>query len=137
LVTQDVIPELHLTRWLRCLLSREFSFENTFIFWDYIFAGVSLSEERDSFESLEHVCLSMMFSLRQDLMQNEDSAVLGMLMSYKEPEDVLFIIEKAQAIRDSLINGVPWVVEKVEIDDLGQPTVNGSPILKFRLPKLM
>jgi hypothetical protein len=54
-----------------------------------------LSEERDSFESLEHVCLSMMFSMRQDLMENEDSAVLGMLMSYKEPKDVLFIIEKA------------------------------------------
>jgi TBC1 domain family member 5 len=117
LVTQDVIPELHLTRWLRCLLAREFSVENTFIFWDYIFAGVSLSEERERFESLEHVCLSMMFSMRQDLMENEDSAVLGMLMSYKEPEDVLVIIEQAQKVRDSLINGVPWQIEEEKIDE--------------------
>jgi hypothetical protein len=55
-----------------------------------------------------------MFSMRQDLMENEDSAVLGMLMSYKEPEDVLVIIEQAQKVRDSLINGVPWQIEEVK-----------------------
>jgi|TARA_B110000259_G_scaffold167665_1_gene196168 hypothetical protein len=31
----------------------------------------------------------------------------------------------------------PIKVKTVEIDELGQPTVNGSSILKFRLPKLM
>ena len=31
----------------------------------------------------------------------------------------------------------PVKVEEVGIDDLGQPTINGKPILKFRLPKLM
>ena len=29
------------------------------------------------------------------------------------------------------------VVKDIGVDELGQPTVNGTPILKFRLPKLM
>lgn len=28
-------------------------------------------------------------------------------------------------------------VKEIGVDELGQPTVNGSPILKFRIPKLM
>tara|TARA_R100001591_G_C4269014_1_gene161924 strand:+ start:379 stop:564 length:186 start_codon:yes stop_codon:yes gene_type:complete len=31
----------------------------------------------------------------------------------------------------------PVKVKEIAIDDLGQPTINGTPILKFRLPKLM
>ena len=31
----------------------------------------------------------------------------------------------------------PIKVKEIGIDDLGQPTVNGSPMLKFRIPKLM
>ena len=31
----------------------------------------------------------------------------------------------------------PIKVKEIGIDDLGQPTVNGNPMLKFRIPKLM
>ena len=31
----------------------------------------------------------------------------------------------------------PVKIKTIAIDDLGQPTINGKPILKFRLPKLM
>jgi len=31
----------------------------------------------------------------------------------------------------------PVKVKEIKMDELGQPTINGSPILKFRLPKLM
>ena len=31
----------------------------------------------------------------------------------------------------------PVKVTEVGFDELGQPTVNGTPILKFRLPKIM
>ncbi len=31
----------------------------------------------------------------------------------------------------------PIKVKEIATDDLGQPTINGTPILKFRLPKLM
>ena len=31
----------------------------------------------------------------------------------------------------------PDIVKEIGIDELGQPTINGNPILKFRIPKLM
>jgi hypothetical protein len=44
-------------------------------------------------------------------------------------------------IGDTLMTGrfrnKPVKVKEIGIDELGQPTVNGTPILKFRLPKLM
>ena len=37
----EVAPELHLTRWLRCVLSREYSIETCLLMWDFIFAGIA------------------------------------------------------------------------------------------------
>ena len=34
----EVLPELFLTRWLRCMLSREFLLPNTLELWDFIFS---------------------------------------------------------------------------------------------------
>lgn len=51
LIENEVVPELHLTRWLRCVLSREFSVETTLIYWDFIFASVQVKHV----ENLEEV----------------------------------------------------------------------------------
>ena len=44
-------------------------------------------------------------------------------------------------IGDTMLTGrfrnKPVKVKEIAIDDLGQPIINGTPILKFRLPKLM
>tara|TARA_R110001592_G_scaffold7161_8_gene40378 strand:- start:4711 stop:4890 length:180 start_codon:yes stop_codon:yes gene_type:complete len=44
-------------------------------------------------------------------------------------------------VGDTILTGrfrnKPVKVKEIGIDDLGQPTVNGTAILKFRLPKLM
>lgn len=42
LMSMQVSPELHLMRWLRCVLSREFEIENVLIYWDYMLGGVYL-----------------------------------------------------------------------------------------------
>lgn len=31
----------------------------------------------------------------------------------------------------------PVKVKEIGIDEMGQPTINGTPILKFRIPKFM
>ena len=41
LMENEVAPELHLTRWLRCIMSREFCLETTLKMWDFIFSGIS------------------------------------------------------------------------------------------------
>lgn len=43
LLENEVVPELHLTRWLRCMLSREFSLENSLKIWDFILSGIDES----------------------------------------------------------------------------------------------
>jgi|TARA_Y100000114_G_scaffold72996_1_gene66904 hypothetical protein len=44
-------------------------------------------------------------------------------------------------VGDTILTGrfrnKPVVVKEIGVDELGQPTVNGNPILKFRIPKLM
>ena len=54
-------------------------------------------------------------------------------------QDDFFIIPIK--IGDTILTGrfrnKPVKVKEIGIDELGQPTVNGNPILKFRIPKLM
>jgi hypothetical protein len=44
-------------------------------------------------------------------------------------------------VGDTILTGrfrnKPVVVKEIGVDEMGQPTVNGNPILKFRIPKLM
>ena len=40
LINNQVNPELHLMRWLRCMLSREFDVKICIDYWDYIITGV-------------------------------------------------------------------------------------------------
>jgi hypothetical protein len=37
----------------------------------------------------------MILEKREDLLENEDSACLGILMSFKEPESIIGILDKA------------------------------------------
>jgi len=84
----EVIPELHLTRWLRCLLSREFNIENCLIVWDFIFAG-AFGDVLDKMQNLDFLCTAMIMSKRVDLMESDFSMCLGILMSFKEPENIV------------------------------------------------
>ena len=54
-------------------------------------------------------------------------------------QDDYFIIPVK--VGDTILTGrfrnKPVKVKKIGIDEMGQPTINGNPILKFRIPKLM
>ncbi len=59
-----------------------------------------------------------------------------MKATYKEKEFII-PIEIGDTIMVGKFRNKPVKVKEIGIDELGQPTVNGNPILKFRLPKLM
>ena len=46
-------------------------------------------------------------------------------------------IQKGDTILTGRFRNKPIKVKEIGIDDLGQPTINGNPILKFRIPKYM
>tara|TARA_B100000927_G_C16248077_1_gene382290 strand:- start:278 stop:457 length:180 start_codon:yes stop_codon:yes gene_type:complete len=56
--------------------------------------------------------------------------------TYKDKQFVI-PIEIGDTIMVGKFRNKPVKVKEIGIDELGQPTVNGNPILKFRIPKLM
>jgi hypothetical protein len=99
----EVVPELHLTRWLRCLLSREFALENCLLIWDFIFVNP---------DNLNFVCVAMIQSKRKDLLESDFSMCLGLLMSFKEPTSVIEIIRRTIEIKKSVENGTQYVLSE-------------------------
>ena len=69
--------------------------------------------------NLEFICLAMMTSIKPDLMENEESAVLGMLMSWKDPnpDSVTGILDRAQRIRESIVDGLAFMADEVAGDE--------------------
>jgi|TARA_B100001778_G_scaffold219820_1_gene182193 hypothetical protein len=59
-----------------------------------------------------------------------------MQATYKEDQFVI-PIKIGDTIMVGKFRNKPIKVKEIGIDELGQPTVNGNPILKFRIPKLM
>jgi|TARA_B100000475_G_C14882260_1_gene266710 hypothetical protein len=59
-----------------------------------------------------------------------------MQATYKEDQFVI-PIKVGDTIMVGKFRNKPIKVKEIGIDELGQPTVNGNPILKFRIPKLM
>ena len=59
-----------------------------------------------------------------------------MQATYKEDQFVI-PIKVGDTIMVGKFRNKPVKVKEIGIDELGQPTVNGNPILKFRSPKLM
>ena len=54
----------------------------------------------------------MITLIKQDLMEADFSMCLGLLMSYKEPDDILTIVKRAEKVRESIIHGKAYVVEE-------------------------
>ena len=59
-----------------------------------------------------------------------------MKAQYKKGQFVI-TIEEGDTILTGRFRNKPIKVKEIGIDDLGQPTINGNPILKFRIPKYM
>ena len=139
LCDNEVVPELHLTRWLRCMMSREFQLETTLKIWDFIFAGIEpamveqmeqeltqeelnydtllKSPKEDPYINLECFSIAMISLLKADLLESDFSMCLGLLMSYKEPENPLVVLEQALKVRKTLINEQKYEKIKVPVKD--------------------
>lgn len=99
-------------------MSREYNIENTLLIWDFILSGVKVTEESlkdeeeflfrepasDPFINLEFVSCAMIILIKEELMENDFSACLGILMSYKEPDSPIGIIGKASKIREAILH---------------------------------
>lgn len=107
------------------MLSREFSLDLTLLYWDYILGGVFMqhtsnhqnlfafplkeslsrlhepfpSKENDPFINLDIMCVSMIVSVRPELMESDFSMCLAHLLSFKTPDDPGLLIIQAIDIK--------------------------------------
>ena len=58
MVQFDIAPQLYGLRWIRLLLGREFSLDETCVVWDALFADSS------SLDLLDYVCVAMLCTIR-------------------------------------------------------------------------
>ena len=59
-------------------------------------------------------------------------------IKYNNKKEVLEIpIKIGDVILTGRFRNKPIKVKEIGVDELGQPTINGKPILKFRIPQLM
>lgn len=76
LVGCDISPQIFLLKWIRLLFSREFSFDNTLLLWDQLFA------EEQPFDLIEYICVAMLLRIRWQLLEDDGNGALRLLLHY-------------------------------------------------------
>lgn len=117
LMRNQVTPELQLMRWLRCVLSREFTIEHTLVLWDYIFGGIEskhrserrcrglefLETHEDPLINIDYLCTSMIVTIKEDLLESDFSMCMANLLNYPKPANGLEpILKQASEIKQQL-----------------------------------
>jgi len=106
------------------MLSREFCLDTTLKIWDFIFSGIEAHSltaalqtdeanidfdsllkvpANDPFINMECVSVAMIAQKKADLLESDFSMCLGLLMSYREPEDPTIVLEHANRVRQALL----------------------------------
>ena len=103
-------------RWLRCVLSREFTIEHTLILWDYIFGGIEskhrgdrrcrgteyLETSEDPLINNDYLCTSMIVTIKEDLLESDFSMCMAYLLNYPKPNSLQTILIQAENIKKRL-----------------------------------
>ncbi|OAT08726.1 TBC domain-containing protein [Blastomyces gilchristii SLH14081] len=75
----EILPQIFLTRWIRLLFGREFSFHEVLNIWDVLFA------ENMRLELIDDVCVAMLLRIRWQLLDADYSSALALLLRYPAP----------------------------------------------------
>lgn len=130
------------------MLSREFSIDLTLLYWDYILGGVFLqhtssnqkkfafplkeslsrlqdafpSKESDPFINLDIMCVSMIVTIKNELLESDFSMCLANMLSYQTPEDPGLLIIQAIDIKKRFFTN-QFVLEELKQDSDGDDKV--------------
>ncbi|KAH7728019.1 TBC domain-containing protein c [Aphelenchoides avenae] len=72
----SIKPQFYAFRWISLLLSQEFSLPDVIILWDTVFA------HSNRIETVQYICLAMLESLREELLQGDFSHDVRLLQNY-------------------------------------------------------
>ena len=103
-------------RWLRCMLSREFKIENTLMYWDYILGGIETKHKADPKSlgteylltsgdpliNLDYLCVAMILTIKNELLESDFSMCLANLLNYPEPKVPESLLKYSVKIKEKL-----------------------------------
>ena len=114
---KNVEPNLFLLRWILCMLNREISLKNIFWIWDCIFfyefmefSFIDNEDNKDNKEEigdgdekekisrlnfLDYICLSMIFDLKNELINSDSSNILSKFLKYQNESNIKKIMKEA------------------------------------------
>jgi TBC1 domain family protein 5 len=104
-IYDKVEPYLFMFRWILCMLTREItSLKNVIYVWDCIFAFEHVNNTSIGLEFLDSMCLSMILSVKKELMEEDDGCfMLQTLMHFPNELSIKEVVKQAMIIRE-LIN---------------------------------
>ena len=114
---KNVEPNLFLLRWILCMLNREISLKNIFWIWDCIFfyefmefSFIDNEDNKDNKEEinndneeekisrlnfLDYICLSMIFDLKNELINSDSSYILSKFLKYQNESNIKKVMKEA------------------------------------------
>ena len=95
----DIVPQVFLMRWIRLLFGREFSFDQTLLLWDRLFALDS------SLSCVDFICVAMLLRIRWQLLDADYDHALPLLLRYPEVADnglISMLVEDALYLQGNL-----------------------------------
>ncbi|WAR56038.1 hypothetical protein PtB15_6B782 [Puccinia triticina] len=78
----DIEPQLWGIRWLRLLFTREFTYQESLLLWDGIFA-----QDGNSLRLAGFVCIAMLLRIRDGLLESDYSGALQLILRFPRPAD--------------------------------------------------
>eukprot|EP00730_Choanoeca_flexa_P004176 TRINITY_DN11620_c0_g1_i1.p1 TRINITY_DN11620_c0_g1~~TRINITY_DN11620_c0_g1_i1.p1 ORF type:complete len:946 (+),score=238.42 TRINITY_DN11620_c0_g1_i1:133-2970(+) len=91
----DIPPQIYGLRWVRLLLSREFSLPETLIIWDALFA------EGESLVLIDYLCVALLVYIKDYVLSHDYTECLVLLMRFPSVPDVQALVQKALHLRNS------------------------------------
>lgn len=101
LEAQKIEPNIYLQRYLRCMLTREFTVPATLIIWDALFASSNFPNQNNrEILLLDYMCVAMIVFVRAHcdfylVLECDNSGILRRLLRFPPVEDVHAIIDSA------------------------------------------
>ncbi|QSS64598.1 TBC1D5 protein [Histoplasma capsulatum] len=105
----EILPQIFLTRWIRLLFGREFSFQEVLSIWDLLFA------EKMRLELIDAICVAMLLRIRWQLLDADYSSALGLLLRYPAPtpcKPVTFVEDGLFLEKNTNCEGASLLIQK-------------------------
>ena len=113
----EIEPQMHLLRWIRCVLNREFLLADAINLWDAIFSCASVPIENKNqqftgrldpekeFLLLDFLCVAMLVFVRQFLLESDNTGCLMRLLKFPPVENITELVSMAVRYKDYILGG--------------------------------